>query len=211
MRSDMIYTIGDYMLIVTITLSFLCPGISFKRTCSLIFLGTEERLIGLWFFFLSFLKMGTMFAFSHMKISWWHLCIDRLMFKVQWTADLQWMLVTIRAITSSRSPSCCPWHPCKFQLDLICGFPDTIPRCLGGVFQLLYSLSLLPPPVWHLFAQELIQANLLIHVLVFLNIRMDCSCSWRMLCFTGLSTGSHSASCPSHGIASQIWAAPLQT
>lgn len=39
--------IGDFVLIVTITLLFLCLGISFKRNCFLIFSGSEERLVGL--------------------------------------------------------------------------------------------------------------------------------------------------------------------
>lgn len=60
---------------------------------------------------------------------------------------------------------------------------------MGSVFKfLLYSLSLLPPTVCCLFALDLIQANLFIHLLVSLNIRTDCSCPWNMLSFTGLAT-----------------------
>lgn len=44
---------------------------------------------------------------------------------------------------------------CYFQMYLSFGFPNTIPTCLGNVSTSLFrNLSLLPPPIYVLFALE---------------------------------------------------------
>lgn len=76
----------------------------------------------------------------------------------------------------------------QFQLQLSFYFPNFFPTCLGNTFMFLFgSLSLFPHPhstFLHLKSvrsSPSSQHDLLLHLLSFLHISMDCSCALRRL------------------------------
>lgn len=74
--------------------------------------------------------------------------------------------------------------PCKFQLYLSFGFPNTIPACWRSISIFLFSsLSLLPSPL-HIFFYSFTSSMfshvcLPTHLLNSLTAGTDCSCAWR--------------------------------